>query len=295
MKINDNNEQRTISNQGLIQYLNVGDESLYVGGVPNSIKERISKHLLHVRNASSYRGCFINLYINSELKNLQQVEYSHKIKPGCIHLESCSREEQKPKCYNGGTCQTVFSLNSDFNCKCTKDYMGNTCEIPIRHSANRAEPLLINYANQKASPLLLKSDDVITVGVTTGSGQDCSHEFITDFYTDIKTGCKTNRKIKQIVCKGECKQISTDKDPNKQSQMPSFAFLIGTNKKAAAYQRSITTTSLATPTKCCQPIRSRSKKVKLYCPGGSTLITDIHLPKKCVCSTRKKTTTNNGA
>ena len=125
MKINDNNEQRSISNQGVIQYLNVGDESLYVGGVPNSIKDRISKHLLHVRNASSYRGCLINLYINSELKNLQQVEYSHKIMPGCIHLESCSQEQKK--CYNGGTCQTVFSLNSDFSCKCTKDYMGNTC------------------------------------------------------------------------------------------------------------------------------------------------------------------------
>lgn len=280
MKISDSNEQRMISNQGLIQYLNVGDESLYVGGVPNSIKDRITKQLLHVRNSSSYRGCMLNLYINSELKNLQQTEYNHKISSGCSYLESCNQniDSVHKKCYNGGTCKSLFSLNSDFTCQCTNDFTGNTCEIPVKQSA---EPQISNY-NSNGLKSVLKTDDQITIQKQQQQQEKslnkCSHSFLYDFYTDSKTGCKSKKRLPFIKCTGSCKQMT-----NEEKQPPSFAFLIGTNKKAI--QRSITTP-------CCQPVRTKPKKIKLFCSDGSTILADISLPRKCFCSNENKCNNN---
>lgn len=280
MKLHD--EQRSISNQGLIQYLNVGDEPLYLGGVPNSIKDRISKQLSHVRNASSLRGCISNLYVNSELKNLKQTEYNHKIVPGCVHLESCNLIEKK--CLNGGTCKTTFSLNSDFSCECTKDFTGSTCEIPFSRMSfhHRAEPLMSNYnSNGQKSSLLLKSDDIITVSQRPAVLNQCSYRVLHDFYTDTKTGCKSRKKLRMIKCTGTCRSENSN---DKLSQMPQFNFLIGTNRKSAN-QRSIN--SNLAPS-CCQPVKTRAKKIKLFCNDGSTIIADINLPKKCVCYSNDK-------
>lgn len=282
MKINDSDEQRSISNQGVIQHLNVGDESLYVGGVPNSIKDRISKHLLHVRNATSFKGCLLNLYINSELRNLQQTEYNHKITNGCTHLESCNlnSNSMQKKCYNGGICKSIFSLNSDFSCQCTKDFTGITCEIPVRTIQYKAEALVNNYnSNGQKSPFLLKSDDFVTIAPRLQANQ-CMHRILTDFYTDPKTGCKSKKKIKMIKCSGECNKLNNDEKNDKLSQMPSFSFLIGTNRKSN--QRSVNSLQ-----QCCQPIKNRPKKIKLFCIDGSTIIADVHMPKKCICSIDK--------
>ena len=154
MKILQENEERSISNQGTFQYLNVGDEPLYIGGVPNSIKERISKQLLHVRNSTSFKGCLSKVYLNSQLRSLQQVEYSHKISPGCSYREPCYEEQAKNICKNGGSCKPLFSLNSDHVCECPKEFMGSSCETHVKANSNlhhRALPfveqLQLEWAN----------------------------------------------------------------------------------------------------------------------------------------------------
>lgn len=131
LRITDSNELRSISSPGKQKYLNVGYEPLYVGGVPNSIKDRITKQLLHVRNATSLRGCLTHLYINSELRDLSNIEYSHKMKPGCGYMEACSRVGQ---CLNGGRCSNAFSLKSDYECACASGFTGKSCEIKMKNN-----------------------------------------------------------------------------------------------------------------------------------------------------------------
>ena len=94
LRVEEADEERMLRNEGPRAYLSVGfGEPLYVGGVPNSVKERISRELGHVRNASSFAGCLADVYLNGQLVDLQRAEYSHKVAPGCLFEEACFREE----------------------------------------------------------------------------------------------------------------------------------------------------------------------------------------------------------
>ncbi len=116
-----------MSNPGKFKHLNVGFEAFYVGGVPDSIKERISKQLMHVQNATSTHGCLKNLYINSELRDLKDIEYSHKITPGCSSLNACKEN----RCSGHGTCKQVWTLRTDFECVCDQGWSGDQCQNPV--------------------------------------------------------------------------------------------------------------------------------------------------------------------
>ena len=295
MKINDSNEQRTISNQGIYQYLNIGDEPLYLGGVPNSIKERITKQLMHVVDSSSFKGCLFNLYINSHLKNLQQVEYSHKISAGCADMDACNKNSdfEASKCQNGGVCKPIFTLNQDLTCVCNKEFTGQMCEIPLVTNNNnlqhRALPLINNY-NSNGQKSLLKTGEVnekVTLNSNGNTVNTCVEKIVHEFFADSKTGCKSRKKIKMIKCKGEC----TASDPSMsqssfQGQSSSFGFIIGTNRKPN--QRSLPTT----PSQCCRPAKTKPRKIKLYCDDASTIMVDITLPKKCVCANKCSNVSN---
>ncbi len=112
---------------GKFGQLNVGFEAVYVGGVPDSIRERISKELAHVENATSLVGCLSGVHVNSELRDLDDVEYSHRVRPGCSFLEACNRE--KEPCKNGAACTNVFSLDKDYECSCAEGFSGDSCQM----------------------------------------------------------------------------------------------------------------------------------------------------------------------
>ena len=288
IKILNTNEERTLGNQaGLFRFLNVGDEPLYVGGVPNSIKDRITKQLSHVKNASSFQGCLTSLYINSELRSLQQVEYSHKITPGCQFNEACYAANNK--CVNNGKCVPIFSLNKEFFCECGSEYTGSFCENNVEKPLSYMALPLIN----EVSPKNKKSNG-------------CTETIVNDHYVDPKSGCKTKRKFKMVKCKGNCSKYSsrnsiTTRDsqsssPNVELQsfrsldekMP-FGYLIGTNKKQLN-SRSLSMNGL-TPIKrlvpeCCVALKSKPRKFKLLCEDGSVLISDVSLIKECACSSK---------
>ncbi|CAF0707250.1 unnamed protein product [Brachionus calyciflorus] len=256
LNILDRNEQRFIScSDGAYKYLNIGDEPIYIGGVPNSIQDRISKQLMHVKNTSSLNGCLTSLWINSELKNLNQVEYSHKIKPGCKFKESCYNNP----CKNGGACQSQFSLNSDFVCECKNEFIGKMCEnFKTSNLQYRAAPLLSGNSVRK----------------NVKKETSCSEKIVNDFYMDETSGCKTKRKIKMIQCGGQCSAEMKKLKLLDNKEM--FGYLIGTNNRQNV--RSIN--------ECCIPIKTRLRRVKLFCDNGSTFVKDINLIKKCSCSSK---------
>lgn len=278
LKCINNNEQRVVSSQdGSFKYLNVGDEPIYVGGVPNSIKDRISKQLSHVKNSSSLHGCLTSFFINSELRNLEKVEYSHKISPGCLFKEPC-QEDSSSKCQNGGVCEPMFSLNSDYTCKCSSDFTGRSCETLVKTNSlqYRALPLVNNYNHDR----YLSSNQVLKKNVNE---QDCTEAIVNEIYTDKNTGCKTKRKIKMLKCSGDCSSKASEMKRFKSldSKEP-VSYLIGTNRQPM--QRSLSETSHLENEKCCVPSKTRNRRVKLFCNDGSTYLNDINIIKKCSCS-----------
>ena len=253
LTIVDKNENKFISDSaGPSPYLNVGYEPVYVGGVPNSIQKRIVE-LQHVKNTSSLSGCMTSLYVNSELKNIDSVEYVHKVKPGCRFKETCFENP----CKNGAECKDVFGLNDDFKCECGDKFAGRLCERRKMDSPMyRAAPLV----GQKGPRKNVKKET------------SCSVKVSFDFYTDLESGCRTKRKIRSLKCEGKC--VS-----NKIRQFKSintFGYLIGTNNRQ----------SLRSASECCVPIKTRNRRVKLFCDNGRNYIKTIQLVRRCSCSNK---------
>jgi hypothetical protein len=264
------------------------NEPLYLGGVPNSVKERIAKELLHVRNSSSLKGCISNVYVNSQLKNLQQIEYSHKMSPGCTFKEACfqSKNSLHNKCKNGGICKTLFSLNSDHVCECSKEFTGSSCEFPINSNMagvqHRALQLqgVPNENHKNASTVIDRHTQLKDSKNRLKQQSSCVQNVMNDFYVDVQSGCKSKRKIKTLTCKSECDQSQM----RSIKQMP-FGYIIGTNKHILS--RSLNNNRINTnphANSCCQASRVKRRKIKLFCADGSTIMTEINIVKRCTCS-----------
>ena len=130
LKIVDKSEKRTLIHNTVAtessKYLQIGgDEPVYVGGVPNSIKERISTQLGHVKNASSLHGCMSNFYLNSLLRNLAHADYSHKTLPGCQLKDPCNKSSR------GGGGSTSSDENGG-----SAELIGIQCDTPTRQGSS---------------------------------------------------------------------------------------------------------------------------------------------------------------
>lgn len=284
LKIHDPiNEKRTLRNQGdLYKYLNTGsnDEPIYIGGVPNSIKERISKQLLHVKNSTSLSGCLSDLFINSKPRNLLNTEYSHKIGAGCAFKEACYEDEQSTatnrKCHNGGRCVSKFSLDADYTCECLSNFTGTHCETSIRAT---------NGLQYRAVPLMASSSKHTSRTSKHVSQNGTCHEKVNfEIYVDSNTGCKSRKKIRTVTCEGACTGQDSALDQfqllDKNAQ---FSYLIGTNKKRDAQTRDSQSADV-----CCQATRTKAKPFRLFCADGSSYLHDVNMVKKCSCTSRRQ-------
>ena len=110
-----------------------------------------------------------------------------------------------------------------------------------------------------------------------------------EIYKDPQTSCKTRHKVKIISCRGEC-STNPNLAPNQKHQTDNeldsfklldksakFSYLIGTNKRDTQLTRPFVGASSV----CCQVVKRRSKKIKLYCPDGSSYVSEIEIIKKC--------------
>lgn len=281
LKISETNEVRSISNEGKFEYLNVGfNEPLYLGGVPNSVKERIAKELLHVRNSSSLKGCISNVYVNSQLKNLQQIEYSHKMSPGCTFKEACFKNKNslQKKCKNDGICKPLFSLNSDHVCECSKEFTGSSCEFPINLSVAGVQHRALHLQGIES---ILNTNNNLSIDRHTKlkdgpKKSNCVENVMKDFYVDVQTGCRSKRKIKSLKCKSECESQT------KSVKQRPFSFIIGTNKHILG--RSLNARNADLTKSCCQASRVKRRNIRLFCADGSTMLTEISIVKRCTCS-----------
>ena len=70
-----------------------------------------------------FKGCIHALYINDDPINFANVDYRHKILPGCANTEQTTVTCTSDTCQNG-QCRLV-GLN--YKCVCYEGFTGSTC------------------------------------------------------------------------------------------------------------------------------------------------------------------------
>ncbi|XP_059170224.1 slit homolog 2 protein-like isoform X2 [Physella acuta] len=122
MTIDNNNASRTIINEGAITHLDLHD-SLYLGGLPSIINAQAFKKW-HIKDSSSFIGCFLKVYINNKQVDLLSAHERYKVIPGCdsvsqdpCHNNLCQKGKCKPRRRKPG-----------YRCKCNRGYSGTYCD-----------------------------------------------------------------------------------------------------------------------------------------------------------------------
>ncbi len=108
------------------------------------------------------------------------------------------------------------------------------------------------------------------------NNSDCRGHVSQIFYMDSASRCKSIRRIRHLTCSGECSPASQvyrslDEDSGFDSKASLF---IGTNLKSVKTRAA----------SCCRPSKFRVRKIKLLCPDGSSLVKEIEVARRCVCS-----------
>ncbi|CAF3326924.1 unnamed protein product [Rotaria socialis] len=166
----DRGYTRHINNRGQNAYLNTSDiRALYIAGLPNDLTAR-ALQLWHIREATSFQGCIHALYINDDPVNFANVDYRHKILPGCEN-----HEHNQLSC-TSATCQygQCRLQGLDYKCTCHEGYTGLSCSQPVQTSI--------------ALPLISSCDLTVEKG----------------FYVDPLTKCTSNRRLRITRCSGSC-------------------------------------------------------------------------------------------
>ncbi|CAF3549950.1 unnamed protein product [Adineta steineri] len=166
----DRGYTRHINNRGQRAYLNTSEiRALYIAGIPYDLTAR-ALQLWHIREATSFQGCIHALYINDDPINFANVDYRHKILPGCE-----TNEYDQSSCTTA-TCQHGQCRLDNFNykCICHEGYTGSACSQPITTSI--------------ALPLV----------------HSCGLSIETGYYIDPLTKCTSNRRLRMTKCTGLC-------------------------------------------------------------------------------------------
>ncbi|XP_052227939.1 protein slit-like isoform X2 [Dreissena polymorpha] len=118
----DDGVARTVINEGNHQYLEV-DDDMFLGGIPKHISERAQRRF-HIRDGSSFKGCFAQVLINGKPLDFMVSKKNHKMTPGCSMPDPCENN----KCKNKSKCRPKNNWES-YECRCTRGYSGEFCEI----------------------------------------------------------------------------------------------------------------------------------------------------------------------
>ncbi|XP_053407432.1 protein slit-like isoform X1 [Mercenaria mercenaria] len=162
----DNGYPRTVINEGAHQYLDVSDD-MFLGGVPRHISTRAERKF-HIRDGSSFKGCFSQVLINGKPLDFMVTKRNHKMTPGCSNPDPCKNH----KCLNRGKCRANPG-GEDYSCRCRAGYGGRHCELG-------------EYPSDSSY-------------IST-----CKGTVFKDIYVDPKTNCRTRRKLKYRRCEGTC-------------------------------------------------------------------------------------------
>ncbi|GAB6025016.1 hypothetical protein CHUAL_010127 [Chamberlinius hualienensis] len=195
MKV-DAGVSRSIINEGLKEFLEL-KTPMYVGGVPGD-GGALAIKLWHLKNTTSFNGCFKELYINDKMFDFVTAQKQHKVTPGCSNYETVTTDPCLENMCKKGKCVPVES-NMHYECQCKLGWGGPFCD----------------------------------------QAPTCQKQQWRDYYEE--NGCRSRKKIKKANCVGSC----------------------GSN--------------------CCQPRKTKKRKIRLICNDGTSYMKDIEVIRKCTC------------
>ncbi|CAF4205393.1 unnamed protein product [Rotaria socialis] len=173
----DRSYTRFINNRGISTYMNTSEiDGLYISGLPKELTTR-AVQLWHIREATSFKGCIHALYINDESINFANVDYRHKILPGCVENGLNELSCTATTCQHGRCELDGFT----YICKCFDGFTGPTC------SEVSTSPAVI-------LPLI----------------NSCDWSIETGYYIDPLTKCRSTRRLRMTKCFGTCPSLSTN-------------------------------------------------------------------------------------
>lgn len=162
----DNGIPRTVINEGAHHYLDV-DDDMFLGGLPRHVSDRAQRKF-HIRDGSSFKGCFAQVLINGKPLDFMVTKRNHKMTPGCSSPDPC----REHRCLNGGKCKPSDGGES-YTCRCKAGFGGQFCQLG-------------EYSSDSSY-------------IST-----CRGTVFKDIYVDPKTNCRTKRKVKYRRCEGTC-------------------------------------------------------------------------------------------
>ncbi|XP_013386131.1 slit homolog 2 protein isoform X2 [Lingula anatina] len=120
----DHGQSRFILNDGDKNKFTL-DEPLYLGGLPPEVNSRAFKKW-HIRNGSSFEGCYRKVYINGRLIDFVTTKdlVQNKVTPGCPAHDN--PDPCVPNMCKHGKCQPLKGMS--FKCNCHKGWSGTLCD-----------------------------------------------------------------------------------------------------------------------------------------------------------------------
>ncbi|KAI2811133.1 Slit 2 protein [Blomia tropicalis] len=121
----DHGVPRTIINEGVREYLEIQNSSLFVGGLPDSIAHEAVRNW-HIWNATSLEGCMREFYINGNPPDLTMARQQYHVNPGCVEFDEVNHACLNHMCQHGKCVPSKGGQS--YECKCKVGYSGPFCD-----------------------------------------------------------------------------------------------------------------------------------------------------------------------
>ncbi len=139
------------------------------------------------------KGCIHGLYINDDPINFSNVDYRHKILPGCENNESNQLSCTSVTCQHGQC--NLDELN--YKCICYEGYTGPTC-------SERKYLKFFCKIKKSFSFVILAMTSSIALPLI----HSCGLTVETGYYIDPLTKCTSNRRLRMTQCIGLCSSLN---------------------------------------------------------------------------------------
>ncbi|XP_045540917.1 protein slit [Papilio machaon] len=262
----DDGPARSIINEGTKEYLRL-DRPMFLGGVPEDVaKDAFSKW--HLRNITSFKGCLKEAWINHKRVDFVNAARTQRTLAGCGGDEpppappSHALQEDgahKPDpcvpnpCARGGRCVREEGSASDYTCKCRAGTAGAQCELrtgiggapSIGLNKPPTRKMISNVQASPASPAHKQLSNEQSQAQTSPAPGGCRKEATRD--TVSEGSCRSRRAVRGARCAARPDSRACGKG------------------------------------QCCQPKRTKKRKIRLVCDDGTRYTKEIEIVRKCAC------------
>lgn len=173
----DNGTPRTITNEGVNEYLEVLDSNMFVGGIASHVAQEAVRNW-HIWNSTSLEGCMREFYVNGNPPDLAMARSQHLISHGCAEYDQMNQACLNHMCQHG-KCVADVRNGQGYECKCKIGYSGPFCDqgewfpsrLQLENSICFLSQTSSNVPKGNASRLFLR--EIVSIHQEAQVGQLC--------------------------------------------------------------------------------------------------------------------------